>query len=128
MHHVEGPITPRDENNALLLQKVRELCAGLLTTSFVLPPLNNTETSNNEVLKNKNHSREPNEPLQRQRHKIALCVFERSLQRDVAQIRAEFDIEGFRSTQFDQLLNRKSIKAICRRGGLTTLKLKLLLI
>ncbi|KAI1719034.1 hypothetical protein DdX_06153 [Ditylenchus destructor] len=88
IHHVEGPITPRDQNHTVLMQKVRELCAALAGTSA----------------------------------STWLCVFERCLQREVAQIREEFDIEGPRPEQFDQLTRRKDIRAVCRRGGLTTLR------
>jgi hypothetical protein len=86
IHHVEGPITSRDQNHGPLLQKVREQCASM-----------------------ENFPR-------------ALCVFERCLQRSVAQIREDLGIDGLTANQFDQLVHKHSVRAICRRGGLQTLK------
>jgi hypothetical protein len=54
----------------------------------------------------------------------AICVFERNLQRPIAQIRADLGIDGLWPEQFDQLMHRPSLRAICRRGGLQTLKLE----
>jgi hypothetical protein len=51
-----------------------------------------------------------------------LCAFERVLQKDIAKIRAEMNLEGVMPQQFDQLMRRKEIKNICRRGGLSTLR------
>ncbi|KAI6212641.1 hypothetical protein M3Y94_00050100 [Aphelenchoides besseyi] len=51
-----------------------------------------------------------------------LCAFERVLQHDIAKIREEMGIEGVLPEQFDQLIHRKDIKSVCRRGGLSTLK------
>lgn len=51
-----------------------------------------------------------------------LCAFERVLQRDIAKVRAEMNLDGVQPEQFDQLIHRKDIKSVCRRGGLSTLK------
>ncbi|KAI6170759.1 hypothetical protein M3Y97_01108600 [Aphelenchoides bicaudatus] len=51
-----------------------------------------------------------------------LCAFERVLQRDIAKVRAEMNLDGVQPEQFDQLIHRKDIKSACRRGGLSTLK------
>lgn len=88
IHHVEGPITVRDQNHTALLQKVRELCAGMV------------------------HHNVP----------WTICVLERALQRQVAQIREQMEVGGLTADQYDQLVHRKSVRAICRRGGLQTLR------
>nr|CAD2122252.1 unnamed protein product [Meloidogyne enterolobii] len=54
--------------------------------------------------------------------KRVICTFERCLQRQIAQIREELGIEGLTVDQFDQLMHRQSVRAICKRGGLQTLK------
>lgn len=52
-----------------------------------------------------------------------LCTFERHLQSDIAQIRGDFELNGgLRLDQFDQLMHKKNIRAICRRNGLSTLR------
>uniref|UniRef100_A0A915P8M7 Uncharacterized protein n=1 Tax=Meloidogyne floridensis TaxID=298350 RepID=A0A915P8M7_9BILA len=53
--------------------------------------------------------------------KRVICTFERCLQRQIAQIREELGIEGLTVDQFDQLMHRQSVRAICKRGGLQTL-------
>ena len=89
-----GPITARDENHNALMVKLRELCASLTASTQQLPQV----------------------PAK------SICVFERSLQREVAQIRVEFEIEGLTPEQFDQLTHWRDVRAICRRGGLATLR------
>lgn len=55
-------------------------------------------------------------------HSTHLCAFERQLQREIAKIRAEFELGGIQPEQFDQFMHRKNIRAVCRRGGLSTLR------
>lgn len=127
------------------MQKVRELCAGLSAysqSSATNPPLSvaklptlededeeeeadgdeESNEKNDEVATTFSAVTQPVQQRAKSRPKIALCVFERALQLDVAQIRAEFDIPGILPPQFDQLMHRKNMRVICRRGGLTTLR------
>ncbi|KAF7638253.1 hypothetical protein Mgra_00002227 [Meloidogyne graminicola] len=54
--------------------------------------------------------------------KRIIYTFERCLQRQIAQIREELGIEGLTVDKFDQLMHKQSVRAICKRNGLQTLK------
>uniref|UniRef100_A0A914RZ48 Uncharacterized protein n=1 Tax=Parascaris equorum TaxID=6256 RepID=A0A914RZ48_PAREQ len=49
-----------------------------------------------------------------------LCAFEKELQKAIAKIRFDLDIEGLLPEQLEQLLHLKDLRALTRRSGLTT--------
>uniref|UniRef100_A0A915C504 ATP-grasp domain-containing protein n=1 Tax=Parascaris univalens TaxID=6257 RepID=A0A915C504_PARUN len=51
-----------------------------------------------------------------------LCAFEKELQKAIAKIRFDLDIEGLLPEQLEQLLHLKDLRALTRRSGLTTVR------